>query len=79
MEAAKCPNFDSCQLVIRKGFIGDAIRRSEYMDSYCLAGSSKWEICSRFLTHKALNFCPDFVLPDSSMSPDEVIDQFDRD
>ncbi len=73
-----CPNYQICKLVTTKGFSGDEQRRQEYMDEYCIRGKEKWSACKRYITKKALNFCPDFVLPDTTLSPDEIIDKFDE-
>jgi hypothetical protein len=49
------------------------------MEDYCTAGRQHWGSCTRLVVKQALNFCPDFVLPDSQMTPDEVIEKFDED
>lgn len=78
MEGINCPNSASCQLIIRAGFTGDELLRSAYIRSYCEAPDQYWANCNRFVIKNALNFCPDFVLPDSSLTPDEVIARFDK-
>jgi len=78
MEGINCPNITECNLVTVKGFTGDEIQQQQYIKNYCEAGNEMWGICTRFMVKKALNFCPDFVLPDTSMTPDEVIDKFDK-
>jgi hypothetical protein len=77
VEEINCPNFDVCKLVSTAGFTGDEARRLRYMETYCKAGERHWGSCTRLVVKKALNFCPDFVLPDTAMTPDEVIDRFD--
>ncbi len=49
-----------------------------YIENFCKAEKSKWCTCKRLLTKNALNFCPDFVLPDSTLSIEEIIDKFDN-
>jgi len=38
-----------------------------------------WLTCTRYITKSQLNFCPDFVLPDTDATPDEIIARFDAD
>jgi hypothetical protein len=78
MEEACCPNYDVCQLVQTASVVSDPQRRQFYLDAYCLRGNDAWEACKRYAAKNALNFCPDFVLPDSPLSPSEIIDHFDR-
>ncbi len=73
-----CPNIDVCKLVTIKGFAGDEALRLRYIESYCTAGEPNWGTCTRLAVKRALNFCPDFVMPDTAMTPDEVIDKFDE-
>ncbi|MCB2221284.1 MAG: hypothetical protein KQI35_12875 [Bacteroidetes bacterium] len=73
-----CPNYDVCKLVTTEGFSGNEVRRQAYLTDFCHASESKWSNCSRYVTKKALNFCPDFVLPDTAMTLDEIIDKFDE-
>ena len=78
MEALKCPNFEICKLVTIEGFSGDEKRRQKYMTTYCTTSEKNWAACKRYITKAELNFCPDFVLPDTMLSPDEIIDRFDE-
>jgi hypothetical protein len=73
-----CPNYDVCKLVTTEGFSGNEERRQVYLTDYCHAGETKWAVCKRYMTKKALNFCPDFVLPDTPLTIDEIIDKFDE-
>jgi hypothetical protein len=74
-----CPNYKSCQLVNAPYIVREATKRDMYMSKYCLHGESAWSRCKRYITDKALNFCPDFVLPDSPGTPEEIISKFDDD
>ncbi len=58
--------------------VSDPQRRQFYLNTYCLHGDKAWNSCKRLIAKNALNFCPDFVLPDSPLSPSEIIDEFDR-
>ena len=73
-----CPNMKVCKLVTVSGFSGDEERRLNYMKTYCTAGEASWSGCNRLTVKNAIHFCPDFVLPDSGMTADEVISRFDE-
>ena len=79
MEDPYCPNYISCKLVKDKNFIPDKEIRISYLNNYCKAGEKQWQVCKRLITKNELNFCPDFVLPDTTLTPDEIIDKFDND
>ena len=78
MEVPHCPNYNACQLVHMANIVSDPQKKQFYLDAYCLGTAEFWSLCKRFIAKNALNFCPDFVLPDSPFSPSEIIDQFDR-
>lgn len=73
-----CPNIEVCRLVIAPEVLPDSDKRNEIIETYCKQGEAKWSLCKRFITKQKLNFCPDFVLPDTQLTPDEIIDKFDE-
>jgi hypothetical protein len=77
MEEPHCPNYSVCQLVQATSIVSDPQKKQFYLDAYCLGTIDDWSLCKRLIAKNALNFCPDFVLPDSPLSPSEIIDQFD--
>jgi len=77
MEGPFCPSYDNCQLVFDKTIVKDEERRNAYISKYCKSENEKWETCKRLITKRELNFCPDFVIPDTLLTPDEIIDKFD--
>jgi len=78
MDNSNCPNYKVCKLVIEHGFTGNESQREKYINEYCQADKSKWESCKRLIVKNTINFCPDFVLPDTTLSIDEIIDKFDE-
>ncbi len=78
MENPFCPNYNLCKLVTVEGFIRDEIQLKKYLTDYCKAGDEKWSNCKRLIVKNILHFCPDFVLPDSDLTPDQIIDKFDN-
>lgn len=77
MENQNCSNYSTCKLVTTDDLILSREKKISYMNKYCTAGKNEWETCKRFTTKAALGFCPDFVLPDSDLSLNEIIDKFD--
>jgi len=73
-----CPNYPTCILVNPPYIPLDAGKKETYMSIYCHGGDTAWDSCKRYITKRALNFCPDFVLPDMPGTPDEIIDEFDK-
>lgn len=78
MTEKSCPNFNSCRLVNLQEFATGEVSRDEYLESYCVDGPQDWERCKRFQIKKMMGFCPDFVLPDSTFTFDEIIEKFDN-
>ncbi len=79
MDNNYCPNYNICKLVNEFGFTTDEVQRKNYIVEYCQTNDSKWASCKRLITKNTLNFCPDFVLPDTPLSAEEIIDKFDDD
>ena len=78
MQDYYCPNYASCKLVNNKSFVTDLTSINHYIDSYCQKADSFWTKCKRYQFKLANNFCPDFVMPDTQLSTEEIINQFDE-
>jgi hypothetical protein len=78
MVKAVCPNIQTCRLVITGEVVACEKERSEYIAQWCRQGEEKWSACKRFIARQALGFCPDFVLPCTSLDLDEIIEKFDE-
>ena len=78
MENNYCPNYKDCKLVQSDLVINDnkALKLS-YIESYCIGKEKVWDLCKRYQTRMQLQFCPNFVLPDSKLSIDEIMDKYD--
>lgn len=74
-----CPNIRSCRMVSTTEVIPDAEEKHANIETWCKNTEGKWKECKRFSTKAALGFCPDFVLPDTVLSIDEIMDKFEED
>lgn len=72
-----CPNYGGCRLVQTEVVVPDDANREEYINAYC-GREETWKTCVRYITRKSLWICPDFVLPDSSMTEDEIIERYEH-
>lgn len=79
MNKPLCENFEICRLVCAKDFDIQPNTKAGYIRNYCSNGKENWSKCNRFITKSNLDFCPDFVLPDTNFAMDEVISKFDED
>jgi len=75
--AQKCPNFGGCRYVITEVVEPDAAIREATIEAYCHKEET-FKTCRRYIIRKALWICPDFVLPDSEISEDEVADRYEK-
>lgn len=73
-----CPNHKGCQIINIEGFVSEPSQRIEFIKTYCEAENNNWSQCKRFQTKDALNFCPDFVMPNSAFSLDEILDKMEN-
>ena len=78
METTACPNTKGCQVINIEGYAGSVEQKDRYIRDYCMAGAEKWFGCKRFLVKNALNLCPDFVMPDSTYTLDEILDKLEQ-
>jgi hypothetical protein len=76
MEDPFCPNYKNCQLVNGKIEVSQH-ELERYKTLFCTGTNSEWHLCKRFIVKNEIGFCPDFVLPDTASSVDEIIDKFD--
>jgi hypothetical protein len=73
-----CPNIDICRLVNAGDYKIDKEIRKNYLKQYCNSAIDNWDYCKRYIFKQEMNFCPDFILPDTTLSPMEIIDKFDE-
>jgi hypothetical protein len=78
MKDIYCPNYSSCRLVNSAELSIDQVRRRRYIENFCHAGEDHWKTCKRMMVKNKFHFCPDFVLPDTGLTPDEIIDKFEH-
>ncbi|MBP6872027.1 MAG: hypothetical protein KBC43_08470 [Bacteroidales bacterium] len=72
-----CKNYQGCRLVHTEVVEPDETKREKYIEDYCVT-EEEWKKCNRYTTRRALWICPDFILPDSGFTEDEVIDRYEQ-
>ena len=72
-----CPNYGGCRLVQTDVVVPDSEKKDQYISKWCMKEET-WKKCKRYVTRKALWICPDFVLPDSSFTEDEIIERYEK-
>lgn len=77
MKNQECPNIATCRMVTTNIVIEDDQVKNEYIETWCKQGVEIWQDCKRFHTKKELSFCPDFVLPDTELTVEEISEKFD--
>lgn len=72
-----CPNYSGCRLVQTDVVEPDTERKRRYLSEYC-EDEQNFKNCVRYTTRKALWICPDFVLPDSTLTEDEIVERYEK-
>ena len=73
-----CDNIKTCRLVATEQVVPDKKIKEQYLDTWCRQKEEIWLNCKRFETKKELGFCPDFVVPDTRLSIEEIVEKFDE-
>ncbi len=73
-----CPNHHACKIIVDAGFPLEQEERTHYIHHFCQNGEAAWSRCKRYMVKEAWHLCPDFVLPDTRLSPDEILDIFEK-
>jgi hypothetical protein len=72
-----CPNIKGCRLVTTDIVVPDLDKKAAYIASFCQQEET-WKKCKRYVTKRSLWICPDFVLPDTDLTEDEIVDLFEQ-
>jgi hypothetical protein len=72
-----CPNYNGCRLVNTDVVEPDKDKKARYLVVYC-EKDEEWKKCLRFVTRKSLWIAPDFLLPDSEMTEEEIIEKYEN-
>ena len=71
--ANTCPKFSKCPIYQKNLFFNEKAGTT-YKNLYCSAGDIKFKTCKRFLIAEKMGRpAPDFIMPNSSLSLDEII------
>jgi hypothetical protein len=78
MEYDKCPNSDGCILIHKNDFLTREVKEY-YLQTFCFSTNKFYSNCKRYQTSVRFHFCPEFVLPDTEISTDEILDKYEED
>jgi len=69
----QCPSSNTCQLYKGHFFLQeDSVLL--YKRQYCLDNNEqRWKGCKRFIVMAHIGYCPDYVLPNSLLSYEQII------
>lgn len=69
----KCPNYEKCPIYL--GILkGKDLTSKAYIQFYC--ASEKHPTCKRFMVKEVTGICPPDILPNSVLSIDEIIQEY---
>lgn len=78
MEDPYCPNFSQCRLVQDDSFPIGSGSREHFIREYCRSEKEFWRSCKRWIMKNTFHVCPDFVVPDTQHSPEEILERFEQ-
>jgi len=71
-----CPNVKECPLLMGM-LAGKELFLDFYRSTYCEAGEEKYNKCKRFIVKNIYGKFPSDLLPNSSLSIEEIIKKYD--
>ncbi len=77
-KAKKCPNMAQCFLIKSSNTSISQIEKENYIRNFYFSLHNHFLHCKRYQTSVELHFCPDFVLPDTALSIDKIIEKYDE-
>ena len=66
-----CPNSEQCP-IFNGILFGKEITAKSYRNHFCNAGAVKWNSCKRFIIKEQYGKCPPDLLPNSSMTVEQI-------
>lgn len=71
-----CIYYSGCPILSGKIAIDENTLKG-YKERYCNGGKKAWSMCIRYQVRDIVGRCPLDIMPDSTMSPEEVIEKYD--
>ncbi|HOJ42675.1 MAG TPA: hypothetical protein PLW88_04525 [Syntrophorhabdaceae bacterium] len=71
-----CVYYNTCPILTGKIQLEEK-RLNDYKSRFCNAGKDSWSKCIRFQVREIVGRCPLDIMPDASMSPEEIIEKYD--
>lgn len=73
-----CPNMSHCRLVNSSDFPVDDTMRDDYIRTFCKGTHPGYNACRRYIVSRDLFLCPDFVLPDSIITLNDIFERIEK-
>ncbi len=77
MNTTACPKIEKCPIFLENVFTVENAALA-YKNLYCLAGEDKFKTCKRYQVSSLIGSCPKNILPNSSKSVEEIINQIKK-
>lgn len=77
MSANICPKVEKCPIFL-ENMLSIENAAIAYKSLYCLAGEVKYKSCKRYIVANMVGSCPPNVLPNSTKSVEEIIEQMKK-
>lgn len=77
MKETYCCNFSVCKVVNDNGVLMSSEKKAYYVNKYCNSPEQNWVNCKRYQVKQELGFCPEKLLPDSEITLEEIIRNFE--
>jgi|GEM_PF-1422697 len=72
-----CPRALMCPL-FKQDTSNGGYSSEKYKKIYCEAGIKAYSNCKKYIIYNLINTCPNYVMPNSSFSVDEIISRIKR-
>lgn len=73
----QCTLCSQCELFKGQISLSEDVRIM-YNYHYCLSKNNRWKECKRYIFKNLNNHCPDFVMPNSLLSIDQIWQKLQR-
>jgi hypothetical protein len=70
-----CPNAEKCP-IFNEILLDKVVTSKWYKTHFCEGGEANWNNCKRFITKKQYGMCPADLLPNSSLTIEQIAEKY---